>query len=348
MVKGSEIVTPAILGLAAGAAFTCFLLQGPYDLVAWVNSGDILVRVAAIPPPLLFVGASLTLFFRPALGYVLCLIAAIIALLFLVRTELLLPGGTNSWIVLNLSHDDHGSVLLSCTKIVATEIVLIAGLTSLLRLTPHSWELRGFPIWKRTWPSVALSLIVLATWFSRSVLPYRLPIIVDAVQPEIKILHVEKRGLQFHETVISVHQDSRFFVWRYGRRQLQYSFKVTGGWGVLPRDLRLRVTDVIDSPQLRGLKTHNPERLTDWNAEGWYVASPRDGIMSFSTEHGAKPPGNVLNLFNAIQHMPLEDLQEGIARDVCLGFCYDPTAGLGFEYINQRCRTDEKGITTCS
>ena len=34
-------------------------------------------------------------------------------------------------------------------------------------------------------------------------------------------------------------------------------------------------------------------------------------------------------------------------EDVCLGFCYDPVAGLGFWYFNQRCHGLPNGTTQC-
>jgi len=34
-------------------------------------------------------------------------------------------------------------------------------------------------------------------------------------------------------------------------------------------------------------------------------------------------------------------------NDVCLGFCYDPLAGLGFIFAADRCRTDNDGKMRC-
>ncbi len=44
----------------------------------------------------------------------------------------------------------------------------------------------------------------------------------------------------------------------------------------------------------------------------------------------------------------LPGTQESLTfQDVCLGFCYDPVAELGFIYSNQRCHGMPNGSTQC-
>jgi hypothetical protein len=57
-------------------------------------------------------------------------------------------------------------------------------------------------------------------------------------------------------------------------------------------------------------------------------------------------PPEVVDLFHKTEAQASGLLYVTYTRDICLGFCYDPLAGLGIQFVNQRCRADKNG-TRC-
>lgn len=76
--------------------------------------------------------------------------------------------------------------------------------------------------------------------------------------------------------------------------------------------------------------------LRSWNAEGWYVEACNT-ISAFTTENKLAPPAEAVALFNQIIYEPAKPFHQTDLKDVCLGFCYDPIAGLGYLHSNNRC-----------
>jgi hypothetical protein len=256
----------------------------------------------------------------------------------------------NSWIALNASgqREYANLVLIAKLRILAVALIVVAVVLSVLRLLPATWALRKRPVRDRTWPAFAVCLLILTMWFCSAATPYRMPGIVDAVPPELAVLHVEKRGLQFHETSISVYKDSRFFISRNNRRLFRYQFEESSFWGVLPAPTFQKASSLAQSPQLKGVRTQPPKALRAWNAEGWYVLGKGAQVLAFTSEYGTAPSKEIVDLFHEIEGLrPTEKLGTNSVKDVCLGFCYDPLAGLGFVYANNRCFTDRNGKTRC-
>jgi len=93
----------------------------------------------------------------------------------------------------------------------------------------------------------------------------------------------------------------------------------------------------VQSAQQWKLRTPLPKALRSWNAEGWYIVVEDSRLISFSTEYGTAPPEEVTSLFQDLESVPAKE-RLFVQRDVCLGFCYDPLAGLGFSIWPQRAR----------
>jgi hypothetical protein len=176
-----------------------------------------------------------------------------------------------------------------------------------------------------------------------------LPGIVDhGNSADLRILHVEKRGLRFHETRVGVSiRDARFGVRQYDRRLFQYGFQGLDRSGMMPETTRQRADDLVRSPTLRDLRTAPATALRSWNAEGWYITTSHSPIRAFTSEYGTIPPTEVRDLLEQIAKLPGGGGSPFAIQDVCLGFCYDPVAGLGFVYWNDRCMTFPGGITRC-
>jgi hypothetical protein len=306
------------------------------------------ITAVLLASPLVFLLAIVTVFSRPRLGYSLGLAAGLMALPWFARVELALFSVANSWIALNAtSQQDKAYIVLAELRILSVAFLVIAIAASALRLLSASWRFRQSPLRLRTWPAFAASFLVLVTWFSLAAKPYRIPLIADRVHPELGILHVEKQGMQFRETEISVYQDRRFWVSRNDRRLFQYEFDSRSTQGILSQSAHGHALDLTESPELLKLHTGPAKALRSWNAEGWYVVTEDGRVLAFTSEYGTSPPPEIVDVFHEIEKLPAAQESHWPMRDVCLGFCYDPLAGLGFMYANSHCSTDADGSTRC-
>ena len=75
-----------------------------------------------------------------------------------------------------------------------------------------------------------------------------------------------------------------------------------------------------------------------WNAEGWFIVLKDSRVLAFTSEYGTSPPREITALFHEIEQLPASSERQFEVRDVCLGFCYDPVAALGFTVLSQRTR----------
>src|SRR5262249_59316478 len=116
-------------------------------------------------------------FYSARCGYFLGLVAAMAALSwFMWLEQILVRNLTNTSIAFNLPDEglsDIGEIIVFAGwRILAMALIVVALACAGLRLLPASWKLRKSNISNRTWPAVALSLILLATWYGSSVSPY--------------------------------------------------------------------------------------------------------------------------------------------------------------------------------
>jgi len=283
---------------------------------------------------------------RPRMGCYIGLTASLLALGGLLPGELFAFSGINSWVGLNLGDQESVFRHLSAHRLVAFALAGLSISTGLLRVLPSSWTWRGRPIGERVWPGVVACVLVFGVWYVRSVSPYRIPMIVDGRWSDLAILHVEKRGLQFHESCVSVYSDAQYAVERNDRRLFEYSFREQGSLQILPESIRPDVWALLHTGSLHDLETPAPRPLRSWNAEGWYVRFGRGKFLAFTTESGNQVPPEIIQVFHEIEALPTNGGRIDVGRDVCLGFCYDPYAGLGVKYFNDRCRSDRHG-TRC-
>ena len=176
-------------------------------------------------------------------------------------------------------------------------------------------------------------------------MPYRISGAVDyAGWPILQILRVEKRGLQFHEICISVwgyrnHPESVSFSGN-DRRLFQYRFQQKQSWGELSGPLKGRIESLIQSSQVATRSWDLVQPLRTWNVDGWYFTGEGVGLKADTTDKGANPPQEIVDLFYDLERLPRLRESESDRKDVCLGFCYDPLSGLGLLYANHRCRYD--------
>jgi hypothetical protein len=295
--------------------------------------------VAVVASGIAFVLASAGVFLKPRFSYCLGVVSGLVALRWFSEIEFGYFPALNSWITFNLPDGNpyfFSDIFLAKLKILFAATAVASTACSATRLLPASWALRRFPVRERTWPALALSFLVIASWYGFSVSPYRIPLFVHGVPPELAVLHVEKRGTQFHETVISTFRDGKLYVERNDRRLFQYRFAVCGGSEVLPDGMIARVRMLAQSTQLRDMRTAPAVALRNKNAEGWYVRTGRS-VLAFTSEYGTEPPKEIVDLFRDLESVVPAKRESRAVNDICMGFCYDPLAGLGLENLNDRC-----------
>ena len=71
-------------------------------------------------------------------------------------------------------------------------------------------------------------------------------------------------------------------------------------------------------------------------------------ITAFTTENSTAPPAELRIFLTQLEREPsLGTTSRYELRDVCLGFCYDPKAGLGDRAENERCSQRPDGSELC-
>ena len=254
----------------------------------------------------------------------------------------------NVWTMFNVAERDllaYNNLRDAKLTIFFVGLFVLAIATAALRLLPGRWRLRDVPICERTWPAFGASFVFLAVWFSQSVMPYRISGALDYSRwPVLEILHIEKRGLQFHETCVKVwgyrdDPESLSLSWN-NRRLFQYRFLQKTASGELNGPLTQRIRAVIQSSKSVKADRQEVKPLRTWNVDGWYLSGTEIGLAAYASDKGNTPPQDVINLFNDLSQISHAEETQSEMADVCFGFCYDPLSGLGLLYANHRCRYD--------
>jgi len=356
------LVVTAFLLLKNRSSFAILasLIFWPYwFLLALVNTGHSFEETAlqAVFYFLCFVSAALfafaagTISHRPTFAHAAAL-AGSMSMPWIYSNAMIDWGLGNVWLVFNVPDNDPGRYMRSYAQIavIVVGLIALAIVTAGLRLLPAHWQFRGTPSRERTWPAVAASIVVLAVWFTQSVLPYRIPGAVDySDYPILQILHVEKHGLQFHERCFSVYWQRPYRPISVSfagsdRRLFQYRFQHNGSSLQLPKALVERVQAMIESSGHEKRQQDVVRPIWNWNADRWYVSGQGFGLRVYGASSGANPPQEVVDLFRELDRTPRYSETHSELRDVCLGFCYDPLSAMGRLFSNHRCFNDAHGI----
>jgi hypothetical protein len=329
----------AIVYLLAAVADSWLLIAGqPLNQPSKLDS--VLCFVAAI---LFGLGAEL-ISRRPNFAHR-CAVAGIVALPWIYTAVLQGNIYTNEWILLNVPDRElrmYMGLARAELAIIAVAMIVFAIGTGILRLLPGSWVLRKKLVRERTWPAAALCFGFLGVWFSQSAMPYRIPGAVDySSWPILQILHVQKHGLQFHETCLKVGGYRGFpqlvsFSWN-DRRLFEFRFQERLAHVEVSKSVEERITALIQSSKTAKSNRELIGPLRRWDDEGWYVWGEEVGFTAYTKENQATPPQEVVDLFHDLEKIPRTNKTSEDRKDVCLGFCYDPVSELGALYANHRC-----------
>lgn len=343
----------------SGLVIFASLLFWPYwFLLALVNTGQFfqvsprqavfyfLCFVSAI----LFAFAAGTIPYRPMFADAAAL-AGLMSVPWIYSNAMTDSGLGNVWLVFNVPDKELGAYLPPSAQVTIAIVGLIALAiaTAGLRLLPAHWKFRGTPLRERTWPAVSAGFVVLAVWFSQSVLPYRIPGAVDySDYPVLQILHVEKRGRQFHERCFSVYWQRPYrpisVSYTGSDRQLfHYRFQHNGSSLQLPKVVVEHIQAMVESAhEKRQQEVARP--IWHWNADRWYFSDQGSGLRVYDASNGSNPPREVVDLFRELDGVPRYSETQSELKDVCLGFCFDPLSAMGWLYANHRCVNDGHGL----
>jgi hypothetical protein len=261
----------------------------------------------------------------------------------------------NVWVMFN--HESSARwpssfyMTYAATAILCVAALLISVTTAMTRPLPEGWVWRALPLCKRTWPAFVVCTVFIFGWFKHSVMPYRIPGAVDSDRsPILRMLHLQKHGLQFHEKCIAViAYRSQLQLVNYledDRKLLHYMFERRSA-SVLqpPQELMGRIQALSATGKPRTAIVIKPVR--DWTADNWYVYAEGQGYTLYGTVSGVEPPPEVTDLFKALDSLPKSSYAKSNISDVCLGFCFDPLSAMGSLYANHRCSTDIHGNVSC-
>lgn len=334
-------LTAALVFLCTGVSVACLFFRFPHLPIDDVSLWSTPLRMAAKSAARLLCCAGVLVSFRPRFGYPLGFIAGATALPWYVLTESSLSP-FNSWVYLNIEMPSREKWVLTFVKLelISAALIVATLACSSLRSLPKSWSFRGKSIRYRTWPVIAVSFVAMAVWFARCVTPYSVPGYDNWSNSELRILHIQKRGLRFEETTVRAFRDGRVWIIRDARSLFQYRSEVRLTMPVLgdAPTTYAGLRSLSQSPELWNMRTAAPHMLRSWNAEGWYVVLKDSRLLAFTTQHRTAPPEAITQLFRELVALPATDCPSSAIRDVCLGFCYDPIAALGFTQLSQRQR----------
>ncbi len=328
-VRGKRQASEALLYICTAVAIGCclhFVYREIFDLP--MSLFDLRYELAALLGILLFVSASLASLFAQRLAYLLGLTVSLLAWPFFLLAEFSRYDFWNSWVALNMpgTHDDRTRLAGKLT-IVVFIFLIFATSYSLLRLLPERWRLGQLAVRNRVWPLAGFTVAVVVVWFLSAVTPYRFPMYHrhQIGYPKLFLLHVEKHGLQLQETTLSILRDGRCYIRQQSRRLFQYSFRSELIPCYVPENVVRSARAIIDWGKSRG-KAYPPYTpLRSWKSDKWFVYLDDPDRADIFNAEISEVPKEFLSWFDEAPKWSKESTWHDIGRDVCLGFCYDPT-----------------------
>ena len=305
----------------------------------------------AAPIPFTFAAGAISR--RPITAHAAALAGVVIGTPFLCSDVIKGYGYYNVWLVFNQPNDRFSiyplyivPAIFSVALFTFSIYIALAGLLSYKR------RLDRTSISNHIWPGLVVCFAVIAVWFSQSVTPYRIPGFVDYDDyPILQILHVQKRGLEFHERCISIRGRPKWplsiSVSGDDRRLFQYRFQTIRASGQIPDPLAEHIQDIIKSSNRTNERREIVKPLRDWNDDAWYFYVRGSGLNIYGTPNETVPPKEVTDLFlelNQLSRSTPTQSRLSELRDICLGFCYDPLSAMGYLYSNHRCFNNGHGV----
>lgn len=323
--RRSEIVTATVYLASALSLFVYFYFAFLPFPASWIHSP---YEIASLLGSVLSVVSAIRIFMGRKFGDRMALVGALLVWPYFMIVEF--SGTTfSSWLMFNLpdDHNSHQATFMATLTILSIGLLFAETASSALRLTPRTWIIRKLPLRGRVWPGFLISFVFIAVWYLNSVRPYRIPIYdYHSARPILSVLHVEKQGLLFHETTVEFYRGGKFYLSHNDRRLFQYSFQTSLASGVLPQASFPALNELTSSPpEIPGSQFSSYVPPRSWNADRWYIFVKGSYGRKAIRVETPDVPAELLNLYYETQKAPQERSSKVTERDVCFGFCYDPT-----------------------
>ena len=294
------------------------------DLLAPTRMRSRTLAFACFLSPLVFTAASVVVFSRGRLGYVVGSVAAMLAWPYFVYREHGYPYSANSWNILNLPDFRGEDLTFAKLALVAMLLLVVATVCTVVHLFPDR-IFKNIKLRDRTWPVVVDPLLFLR--FGSYPMPFltRFHDLITVSPPISPVLYVEKRGFHFREISISAFRDGKAYVTQEERKPFWYRSNSVTRRVVLDGDSFRRIRDLVRSPEFKGLQTKRRTSSKRWDSDSWYIHGDGTALLIYSNVDGEQPPKQIVDWFHAVESLPAVDSwQSAASKDVCLGFCYDP------------------------
>jgi uncharacterized protein (DUF1330 family) len=275
--------------------------------------------------PLVFIAASVIGFSRGRLGYVVGLVAAVLAWPYFLYRERGYPYSANSWNILNLPDFRGEDLTFAKLTLVAMLLLVVATVCTVVRLFFPNLIFKNIRLRDRTWPVVVGSFVVSAVWFVSDAIPYTVPRPHHGIAADVSVLYVEKRGFYFREISISAFRDGGAYVTQEERKPFWYRSNSVTRRVVLDGDSFRRIRDFVRSPEFKALQTKRRTSSKRWDSDSWYIHGDGTPLLIYRNVDVEQPPKQIVDWFHTVESLPAVDSwQSAASKDVCLGFCYDP------------------------
>jgi hypothetical protein len=165
----------------------------------------------------------------------------------------------------------------------------------------------------------------MAVWYLTAASPWQVPIMDFHTvnwNARLCVLHVEKHGLQFHETSVAIRAGRNLHITHDDHRLFQYQFQEIHSDSAVPEEDFLRLQPMIYASEVQ-LSHYFPPKT--WNADRWFVFSQGRPVQNLFNVERSAVPSLILAWFYKAQGLQESKIWQVTERDVCLGFCYDPT-----------------------
>ena len=320
-----------IISIYVFVAVACEALLGPLhlDSRAWMymRSGESSHRFAFLAgyiSPIAFLVASVMLAKKWRLGYLVGLIASLMAWPIFFYREFSLYRISNSWLVFNLHPDWRQDYLQPHTNVAAILLLMLATLITVTRLLPSSLNYRNSRMSELNWPAVVLTAVVVCTWYLTSVSPYRMPgFISPGMGPTVSITHVERRGFRFHDTRTAVMRDCSAYISSTDRRLFQYRIQSKEKKVRVSHETCETIFSLLSSPDARLPYTYFVPP-NEWNYDYWLVSYEGGKPLQFATLDQSTLPTQLIPMLEEVAKGEVVYTSSSIQYDICFDFCYTP------------------------
>lgn len=172
---------------------------------------------------------------------------------------------------------------------------------------------------RRAWTAFLVALLTVIAWWVHSISPQGPRRSFHRLPPELRIGHVMKRGLAIEGREAIIIQPGRTFFFTIRKQPFRSQVNVQVSGRVMPKSYYDHARELARSLKTMKSSTMPIRVLNTWNAEGWYIFLRwEEEPLVFTSE---KAPREVVDLFYAIEKLPVASEISYVAPNKCWGLC---------------------------